>query len=119
MSDLYCTVPLLLPAEELAETLHRNLATISSKIQMFKLLEENRKQPSLFGELRKPVLKMTFHSLFHHSFVHSPFSLLDETESCYYGGLADKHFGAEQLERETRGQSLNKTRHQVFKSEGF
>ncbi|XP_062401123.1 uncharacterized protein LOC134092340 [Sardina pilchardus] len=131
MSNLYCPVPFPLPAEELAEMLYRNLDTIGSKSQMFKLLEANRKQPvpsvsTHFGDLpRGSVCSYQNHTSLSVSLDDDdpplPFSpqpcsfstVLDETEACYYGGLAVTRFDAEQLERDTRGQSLSKTWHQV------
>lgn len=127
MSNLYCPVGLPLPlhAEGLAESLHMNLATIGSKSQMFRLLGANQKQPvptvlTHFGDLPLGlVLSYQSHTSLSATNIDDdpplPFSpkpcsfstVLNETESCYYIGLAVTHFDAEQLERETREPEQN------------
>ena len=73
MSNLYCPVPLPLPSNAFAESLHRNRSQMGSKSQMLKLLEENRKQPAAlvstdFGDLPKSVsLTITAMLILHHS----------------------------------------------------
>lgn len=128
MSNLYCPVPLPLPSNAFAESLHQNLSQIESKSQMFKLLEENRKQPAAlvstdFGDLPKGSV-LTYHAtqasranddlLFPlPSQPCSFYTVLDDTESCYYGGLVVTQAVAIQLEIETREQSHSKTWHKV------
>ncbi|XDV19692.1 hypothetical protein PO909_025120, partial [Leuciscus waleckii] len=128
MSNLYCPVPLPLPSNAFAENLHRNLSQIESKSQMFKLLEENRKQPAAlvstdFGDLPKGSV-LTYHATQSSRANDDPlfplpsqpcsfYTVLDDTESCYYGGLVVTQAVAIQLEIETREQSHSKTWHKV------
>lgn len=128
MSNLYCPVPLPLPSNAFAESLHRNLSQIESKSQMFKLLEENRKQPAAlvstdFGDLPKGSV-LTYHATQSSRANDDPlfplpsqpcsfYTVLDDTESCYYGGLVVTQAVAIQLEIETREQSHSKTWHKV------
>ncbi|KAG5277796.1 hypothetical protein AALO_G00091480 [Alosa alosa] len=102
MSNLYCPVPLPLPSNAFAESLHRNLSQIGSKSHMFKLLEENRKRPAAlvstdFGDLPKGSV-LSYHATQSSSANDGPmfpaqpcsfYTVLDDTESGYYGGLDD------------------------------
>lgn len=128
MSNLYCPVSLPLPSNAFAESLHQNLSAIQSKSQMFKLLEQNRKQPAApvstnFGDLPKGSV-LTYHTAqYTRAGDYPPFPLpsqpcsfstvLDDTEACFYSGLTVTQAVAIQLEIDTREQSHSKTWHKV------
>jgi hypothetical protein len=87
MSNLYCPLPLPLPSNAFAESLHWNLSQIGKA-------EKNRKQPPALP--RGSVL--TYHATQsssaddHHLFPlpsqpSSFYTVLDDNEACYYGGL--------------------------------
>ncbi|KAK5865255.1 hypothetical protein PBY51_016432 [Eleginops maclovinus] len=129
MSNRYCPVPLLLPANAFADSLHRNLSAIKRNSQMLKLLEKNQ-QPAVlvstcFGDLPKASV-LSYHANLSSKAGNDPLFLLpsqpcsfktvlDDIEAGYYGGLAVTYDVALQLEIETRGQSHSKTQHKVIK----